>query len=135
LPDNLAGRILFMDDEEPIRTIAESLLKRLGFEVTTVCDGHEAVRVYAEGGRSGKHFDLVIMDLTVPGGMGGKAAMLELLKIDPNVKGIVSSGYSSDPVMANYRAHGFSGMVAKPYKLTDLAKTIRSVMEGHEPDI
>jgi len=130
LPDNLAGRVLFMDDEEPIRNIAESLLKRLGFEVTTVCDGHEAVRVYAEGARSGKPFDLVVMDLTVPGGMGGKAAMLELLKINPDVKGIVSSGYSSDPVMANYRAHGFSGMVAKPYKLTDLAKTIRSVLEG-----
>ncbi len=135
LPANLAGRILFMDDEEPIRTIAESLLKRLGFEVTTVCDGHEAVRVYAEGARSRKPFDLVIMDLTVPGGMGGKAAMLELLKIDPAVKGIVSSGYSSDPVMANYRAHGFSGMVAKPYKLTDLAKTIRNVMEGIQADI
>ena len=134
LPENLAGRVLFMDDEEPIRTIAESLLKRLGFEVTTVCDGREAVRVYAEGGRSGKPFDLVIMDLTVPGGMGGKSAMIELLKVDPKVKGIVSSGYSSDPVMANYRAYGFSGMVAKPYKLTDLAKTIRSVMESHPPE-
>ncbi|HTJ78306.1 MAG TPA: PAS domain S-box protein [Rariglobus sp.] len=128
--DNLTGRVLFMDDEEPIRAIAQSLFKRLGFEVTTVCDGHEAVRVYSESRQSGTPFDLVIMDLTVPGGMGGKAAMVELLKIDPGVKGIVSSGYSSDPVMANYRAHGFSGMVAKPYKLTDLAKTIRSVMEG-----
>ncbi len=132
--DALTGRVLFMDDEEPIRTIAESLFKRLGFEVTTVCDGHEAVRVYGEGQKSGKPFDLVIMDLTVPGGMGGKAAMTELLKLNPNVKGIVSSGYSSDPVMANYRAHGFSGMVAKPYKLTDLAKTIRSVLERNQTD-
>ena len=128
--DHLTGRILFMDDEEPIRAIAEALLKRLGFEVTTVCDGQEAVRVYAESRRSQRPFDLVIMDLTVPGGMGGKAAMAELLKIDPQVKGIVSSGYSSDQVMANYRAHGFKGMVPKPYKLTDLAKTIRNVLEG-----
>jgi DNA-binding NarL/FixJ family response regulator len=78
-------------------------------------------------------FDLVIMDLTVPGGMGGKEAMAELCKLDPKVKGIVSSGYSSDPVMANYRSYGFSGMVAKPYRLTDLAKAIRSVLEGGDP--
>jgi PAS domain S-box-containing protein len=134
VPANLAGRVLFMDDEEPIRAIAEALLKRLGFEVTTVSDGREAVRVYAEGRRNGKSFDVVIMDLTVPGGMGGKAAMAELIKIDPQVKGIVSSGYSSDPVMANYRAHGFRGMVPKPYKLTDLAKTIRTVIEGGSGD-
>ena len=69
------------------------------------------------------------MDLTVPGGMGGKEAMLELRKRDPSVKGLVSSGYSSDPIMANFRAHGFNGMVAKPYRLTELAKAIRAVMD------
>ncbi len=132
--DHLTGRILFMDDEEPIRTIAEALLKRLGFEVTTVCDGDETVRVYAEGRRSERPFDLVIMDLTVPGGMGGKAAMAELIKIDPQVKGIVSSGYSSDQVMSNYQAYGFKGMVPKPYKLIDLAKAIRSVLENVSMD-
>jgi PAS domain S-box-containing protein len=124
------GRVLFMDDEEPIRDMADALLRRLGLEVSCVADGGEAVKAYAEAMTSGEHYDLVIMDLTVPGGMGGKEAMAELLKIDPKVRGIVSSGYSSDPVMANYRAHGFSGMVAKPYRLTDLAKTIRAVIDG-----
>ena len=71
----------------------------------------------------------------VPGGMGGKEAMVELHKIDPGVKGIVSSGYSSDQVMANFKAHGFSGMVAKPYRLTDLAKAIRSVLDSEAADI
>ena len=132
--DNLTGRVLFMDDEEPIRDMAEALLKRLGFDVTTVSDGHEVMRVYTEALHDGTRFDLVIMDLTVPGGMGGKEAMAELHKIDPAVKGIVSSGYSSDPVMANYRSYGFSGMVAKPYRLTDLAKAIRSVLEGNNTE-
>ncbi len=126
----LTGRVLFMDDEEPIRDMANALLKRLGFEVTTVPNGHEVLRAYSEAMASGTHYDLVIMDLTVPGAMGGKEAMSELHKIDPAVKGVVSSGYSSDPVMANYRAYGFMGMVAKPYRLTDLAKTIRTVLEG-----
>jgi PAS domain S-box-containing protein len=124
------GRVLFMDDEDTIRSLAEALLRRLGFEVVSVADGQEALRVYAEAMKGGGRFDLVIMDLTVPGGMGGREAMEELAKIDPGVKGIVSSGYSSDPVMANYKAHGFRGMVAKPYRLTDLAKTIRSVLDG-----
>jgi CheY-like chemotaxis protein len=123
------GRVLFMDDEEPIRTMAEALLKRLGLEVTCVADGQAVVEAYGEALAKGKRYDLVIMDLTVPGGMGGKEAMTELQKIDPRVKGIVSSGYSSDPVMANYKAHGFSGMVAKPYRLTDLAKVIRVVVD------
>jgi PAS domain S-box-containing protein len=124
------GRVLFMDDEEPIRVMAEALLRRLGLEVTSVSDGQEAVASYGEALLKGERYDLVIMDLTVPGGMGGKEAMIELHKLDPLVKGIVSSGYSSDPVMANYKAHGFSGMVAKPYRLTDLAKTIRAVVDG-----
>ena len=133
-PDNLTGRVLFMDDEEPIRDMAEALFKRLGFEVTCVADGGEAVRVYSEAMQTNARYDLVVMDLTVPGGMGGKEAMAQLLKIDPEVRAIVSSGYSSDPVMANYRSYGFKGMVAKPYRLTDLAKTIRAVIEGHDEE-
>lgn len=129
LPDRLSGRVLFMDDEETIRQMAQALLARLGFEVVTVSDGAAAVSSYAEAMASGQPFRVVVMDLTVPGGMGGRQAMEELLKIDAGVKAIVSSGYSSDPVLANHRAHGFSGVVAKPYRIADLARVMRTVIE------
>jgi PAS domain S-box-containing protein len=124
----LKGRVLFMDDEEPIRTMTQALLERLGLSVMVTPDGGEAVRQYAIARISGKPFDLVVMDLTVPGAMGGADAMREILKIDPDAKGIVSSGYSSDPVMANFKAHGFRGMVPKPYRIADFARTIRDVL-------
>ncbi len=126
--DRLSGRVLFMDDEEPIRQMSQALLERLGLEVTVTNDGGSAVREYAIAQISGRRFDLVIVDLTVPGGMGGADAMREILKIDPSARGIVSSGYSSDPVMGNYRAHGFRGSVPKPYRITDFSQTIRRVL-------
>lgn len=128
--ERLAGRVLFMDDEAPIRSMTKELLERLGLEPTMACDGTEAVREYAVAHASGRPFHAVIMDLTVPGSMGGAEAMREILKIDPEARGIVSSGYSSDPVMANFRAHGFRGMVPKPYRITDFARTLRDVIDG-----
>lgn len=128
--DRLTGRVLFMDDEAPIRAMTKALLERLGLEPTVACDGGEAVREYAVAHASGRPFHAVIMDLTVPGAMGGAEAMREILKIDPEARGIVSSGYSSDPVMANYRAHGFRGSVPKPYRISDFARTLRDVMDG-----
>jgi PAS domain S-box-containing protein len=128
LPDRMAGRVLFMDDEETIRRMAQALLARLGFEVVAVGDGAEAVSAYRDSINAGRKFDVVVMDLTVPGGMGGRQAMEELLQIDPAVKAVVSSGYSSDPVLANHHAHGFRGVVAKPYRLADLAKVMREVI-------
>jgi CheY-like chemotaxis protein len=119
-----------MDDEAPIRQLGEVLLQRLGFKVVLSADGEEAIALYRAALAGPEPFDLVIMDLTVPGGMGGRDAMLELRRLDPGVKGLVSSGYSSDPVLANFRAHGFSGMVSKPYRLTDLAKAVRAVLEA-----
>ena len=124
----LHGRVLFMDDEEPIRAMTQALLERLGLHVKVTRDGAEAVREYANARVSSEPYDVVIFDLTVPGGMGGADAMREILKIDPAAKGIVSSGYSSDPVMANYRAHGFRGSVPKPYRISDFSRTIREVM-------
>jgi signal transduction histidine kinase/ActR/RegA family two-component response regulator len=126
----LTGRVLFMDDEEPIRMMTKALLERLGFEPTLTTDGTEAVQEYSRAHASGKPYAVVIMDLTVPGAMGGADAMREILKIDPDARGIVSSGYSSDPVMANYRAHGFRAMVPKPYRIADFAKAIREVVNG-----
>lgn len=127
--DALAGRVLFMDDEETIRSMASTLLQRMGFEVEAVADGAAAVKAYTEAFGTSKAFTLVITDLTVPGGMGGREAMERLLELDPNVKAIVSSGYSSDLVMADFKAYGFKGMVPKPYRITDLAKTIRQVLD------
>lgn len=129
---DIKGRVLFMDDEEPIRQMADVLLERLGLTGTIVSDGAEAIDAFTKARAEGKPYDIVIMDLTVPGGMGGKETMAELLKLEPGVKAIVSSGYSSDPVMANYREHGFRGRVAKPYRVADLAKTLKGVLNGHE---
>ncbi|MBS0663945.1 MAG: PAS domain S-box protein [Verrucomicrobia bacterium] len=125
----MTGRVLFMDDEDPIRTMVEVLLTRLGLQVMTVPDGTDLIREFQAARTAGKAFDVVIMDLTVPGGMGGKEAMQELQKIDPDVRAIVSSGYSGDPVLANFRAHGFCGIVPKPYRLSDLANAVRTALK------
>ena len=125
----LRGRVLFMDDEEIIRQMATMLLRRLGLEVACVADGVEAVDRFQAARAEGKPFSLVIMDLTVPGGMGGRDAIARLREIDPAVKAIVSSGYSSDPIMANYRAHGFCGMVAKPYRVEDFVRVLRTALD------
>ena len=124
----LAGRVLFMDDEDPIRAMVEVLLGRLGLKVKTVADGGAMLREFATARAAGLPYDVVIMDLTVPGAMGGREAMQELLKLDPAVRAIVSSGYSGDPVLANYRAHGFCGIVPKPYRLADLAAAVRGAL-------
>jgi CheY-like chemotaxis protein/two-component sensor histidine kinase len=124
------GRVLLMDDEQAIREMASQLLKRIGFGVTTVPEGEEAVNAYREAMASGRRYDLVIMDLTVPGGMGGLEALRRMKVIDPSVRAIVSSGYSSDPVMSDFRAYGFSGMIPKPYRITDFAKAIRQVLDA-----
>jgi CheY-like chemotaxis protein len=128
----LKGRILFMDDEEPIRHMATFLLSRFGFDVVCAADGNEAVRKYGEVQNTPEAFAIVIMDLTVPGGMGGREAVGHLRAMDPNVKAIVSSGYSSDPVLANYRAHGFCGVAAKPYDVNDLARVLRRALATPE---
>ncbi|HTT55661.1 MAG TPA: PAS domain S-box protein, partial [Opitutaceae bacterium] len=124
----MQGRVLLMDDEETIREMARFLLGRLGFEVEVAGDGRDAVREYQRAREAGRPYDLVIMDLTVPGGMGGQEALAELRRIDPAVKAIVSSGYSSDPVLANFRQYGFRGVVAKPYQLDDLTRVLREVL-------
>jgi two-component system, cell cycle sensor histidine kinase and response regulator CckA len=123
------GRILVMDDEDAIREIARALLEHLGYHVDLARDGEEAVARYREALGSNDPYRLVIMDLTIPGGMGGKEAVGLLHDIDPEIQAIVSSGYSNDPVMANFTAFGFSGILAKPYSVTEMAKVIRQVLQ------
>jgi CheY-like chemotaxis protein len=122
------ARILVMDDEEIIRDVAGRILEKLGYEVECVCNGAEAIAAYARARSKGRPFDAVIMDLTVPGGMGGKETLPKLQEIDPEVKAIVSSGYSSDPIMAEFRKYGFRGVVSKPYTIKKLGETVQSVI-------
>ncbi|MBU7017406.1 MAG: PAS domain S-box protein [Theionarchaea archaeon] len=123
------GKVLVMDDEEVIRDAATEVLQYLGYVVATAKDGEEAFDMYREAYEKGECFDVVIMDLTVPGGMGGKEAVVRLKEINPSVKVIVSSGYSTDPVMADHKEHGFCGVVTKPYSVEDLSSALRKVME------
>jgi len=124
----LSGRILVMDDEYLVRKVAVKMLTRLGYEVDEVENGDDAIRVYQDSLDSGEIFDLVVMDLTIPGGMGGKEAVKRLRHINPKIKVIVSSGYSNDPIMANYKEYGFDGVVTKPYKLNELKEAILQVL-------
>lgn len=126
------GRILLMDDEELIRTVTGEMLMKLGYEVELAEDGAKAVDVYRKAKESGKPFDAVIMDLTIPGGMGGKDAIKKLLEIDPAIKAIVSSGYSDDPIMADYKKYGFKGCIAKPYKMAEVSRIVNEVIRGEE---
>jgi len=121
------ANILIMDDDEMVRDIAKAMLTRLGHNVILAAEGVEAVKLYQDSMGS-DNIDLVIMDLTIPGGMGGEKAVREVLNIDPNAKIIVSSGYSNDPVMANYRDYGFCSAIVKPYQLKELSKVISQVI-------
>ena len=124
------ARILFMDDEEPIRELGGTILRRSGYDVSVASDGSEAVGLYERALREGRPYSLVILDLTIPGGMGGGPTLEALLKLDPKVKAIVSSGYSNDATLSNYRAYGFHGMVSKPYDGADLTLAVENVLKG-----
>ncbi len=121
-------RLLVMDDEEQVRNLFKAMLKRMGHEVELAEDGLQAAQLYKQAMESNAPFDLVIMDLTVPGGMGGKDAVRELLTIDPEAKVIVASGYSNDPVMANFKEYGFSSAIMKPFQSVDLKRCIEQLL-------
>ncbi|OGP35732.1 MAG: hypothetical protein A2X87_07085 [Deltaproteobacteria bacterium GWC2_42_51] len=126
------GRILLMDDEKLLRAVTGEMLMKYGYEVELAEDGAKAVEAYRKAKESGKPFDAVIMDLTIPGGMGGKDAINKLLEIDPAIKAIVSSGYSNDPIMADYKKYGFKGCIAKPYKMAEVSRIVNEVIRGEE---
>ncbi len=122
------GKILVMDDEAPIRMLLQGMLEFLRYEAAFAKDGKEALSLYAAGRENGKPFDAVLLDLTIPGGMGGKETMQKLLEMNLSVKAIVSSGYSEDPVMANYKQHGFKAVIQKPYDLKKMGEVLHDVM-------
>ncbi|MDO9042321.1 MAG: PAS domain S-box protein [Desulfocapsaceae bacterium] len=122
------AKIMVMDDEEMVRDIAKAILLMLGHDVILAANGDEAVELYKKECDSGKPFDIIIMDLTIPGGMGGESAVQEILAINPEAKVIVSSGYSNDPVMAHYQDYGFSAAIVKPFEVQDIMNAINKLL-------
>jgi nitrogen-specific signal transduction histidine kinase/CheY-like chemotaxis protein len=123
------AKILLMDDEQMVRAVAKEMLMKLGHEVELSENGKEAIKLYMEAINTNNKFDIVIMDLTIPGGMDGKEAVQEILNLDPDAKVIVSSGYSNDPVMANFKDYGFCSAIVKPYRLQELSKVINQLID------
>jgi PAS domain S-box-containing protein len=129
------GRVLVVDDEDAIRDLVEFTLTRLGYEVSQAATALQGVELYKERLRVGKRFDLVILDLTLPGGLGGKEALKKLIEIDPTVNAIVSSGYATDATMSRYQDFGFRGCIAKPYEAAELGKLVHEMIEASRVNV
>ncbi len=123
-------KVLLMDDEGTIRTLTTEMLTRLGCTVESIADGRTAIKKYNQALQDGNPYDLAIMDLTIPGGMGGKDAITDILLIDPDAKVIVSSGYADDPVIAHHIEYGFKGAGTKPYTLEELRIAIENTLNS-----
>jgi two-component system cell cycle sensor histidine kinase/response regulator CckA len=123
------GKILLMDDEEMILEVSSAMLKRLGYDVTVAQDGAEAIAYFLQAADAGVPFDAVILDLTVPGGLGAKETIGDLQQINPQAKVIVSSGFSDDPLKTEFSLYGFSGFMPKPYNLTQLSAVIHKILK------
>jgi PAS domain S-box-containing protein len=124
------GRILLMDDEASILQLGRKVLEATGYSVEVAADGAEALKAYRRAHKAKKPFDAVILDLTVPGGMGGVETVREILKLDPSARVLVSSGYSNDPVMTDYRQYGFAGVLTKPYNTAEITRALGDVISG-----
>ncbi|MDH3772055.1 MAG: response regulator, partial [Nitrospirota bacterium] len=130
------GRVLVMDDEQCIRRMTEDALTHFGYSVASVSDGQAAIDLVAQSLANEKKIQVVILDLTIPGAMGGKEAIQHLRRLDPQIKAIVSSGYSDDPILCNFQKYGFQGILVKPYKIYDLATILESLfLPVHEQTI
>ena len=128
-PGKGGGRILVMDDQEMIRNTAGSILRELGYEVEAAAEGSEAIELYRKGIEESRPYDAVILDLTIPDGMGGTETLQELLKIDPDVRAIVSSGYSNSSIISGYAEHGFAGVMTKPYSMNQVSDLLTDLLE------
>ena len=128
------GKILVMDDQEDILKMAQRILSGMGYETVFAKDGAQAIEIYRKAYQSSNKFDLVVLDLTIPGGMGGVKTIPELLKINPNANVVVSSGYSNDPVISDYQAYGFCSVLEKPYSIDQVAALLNKILgEKTEP--
>ena len=125
------GKALVMDDEQMVRRVIALILEELGFQVDSAENAEKSIRLFKKAHQANQPYKIVILDLTVPGGRGGKEAIKELLKIDPHANVIVASGYSNDPIMSNYQDYGFKGVVAKPISMETLKQTLIKVLGPH----
>lgn len=123
------GKVLLMDDEQIILDVTLEVLRFLEYDVMFARDGTAALELYKQEKEAGVPFDLVILDLSVSEGLGGKDAITLLKAYDPAVKAIVSSGYSDDPVVQNFMQYGFSGRLSKPYKISDLKEILELIIK------
>lgn len=122
------GRVMIMDDDDMIRDLVGNMLDSFGYGVLFARDGEEAIKLYLQAKETDEPIAAIIMDLTIPGGMGGKDAVQEILKIDPEAKVVVASGYSNDPIMAGYREYGFCAAMVKPFKLQEFREIINKIL-------
>ena len=122
------GKVLLMDDEQIILDVTLEVLKFLGYSVMFAREGAAAIELYKKENDAGVPFDLVILDLSVPDGMGGKEAIALLKAFDPEVNAVVSTGFSNDPVVLDFASYGFSGKLTKPYKINDLKKVLEQLI-------
>lgn len=129
-PHGGKGKILIMDDEKEIRDLVSEMLKSIGYDVEFAVDGREAIETFKMSKKSKNPFDAVILDLTVPGGMGGRKAIQKLREFDREVKAIVSSGYTNDPIMIDFERYGFTDVIAKPYKLAELSEVLHRTIKS-----
>ena len=125
-PAQRPGRILVMDDEPGVRNVVARMLQSLGWEAETVADGAEAIERCRSLLVDGKKFDAVVLDLTIPGGLGGAATVKRLLDLDPDMRAIAASGYTDDPVLAEHRAFGFRAALRKPFRADDLRRALQA---------
>lgn len=123
------GKMLIMDDESIICEVLANILEHFGYEVATCSDGLEALKIYENAQKNGSPFDAVILDITIPGGVGGKETITMLQRIDPEVRAIVSSGYANDPIMARCREYGFTATLSKPYNIAEIEEVLKSVFQ------
>ncbi len=123
-PKKGSGNILIMDDDKNVCEVASDMLTHLGYDVVIACDGEEAIQMYTDLQKTVSPVDLIIMDLTIPGGMGGQEAAKKILAINSEAKIIVSSGYSNDPVIANHRSYGFAAALKKPFKISEISEVV-----------
>jgi two-component system, cell cycle sensor histidine kinase and response regulator CckA len=125
-----SGRVLIMDDEDMVAEVAQEMIESLGYTVQRACNGDEAIRMFNEAEQSGQPFDLVTLDLTVPGGMGGAECVKYIRELRQDVCVLVASGYADDSVLARHREYGFNGVLAKPFTLAELRRVLRELEEG-----